>query len=82
MVLEALAAGLPVITTPQGAADAELPCLRLPAQDLAGLAAAVARVDPRQPRDSRLPQSFTLAASAAAYLQLFEGLLARPARAV
>ena len=82
VVLEALAAGLPVITTPQGAADAELPCLRLPAQDLAGLAAAVARVDPRQPRDSRLPQSFTLAASAAAYLQLFEGLLARPARAV
>ena len=75
VVLEALASGLPVLTTPQGAADPELTCERLPAGDVAAFAAGLARLSTDQPRRSRLPQAFRLDSSATCYLGLFERLL-------
>ena len=81
VVLEALACGLPVITTPEGAADAELPCQRLPAHDLSSFAAALHDLRPHQPRSSRLPAPFELEYSARAYLALFEALIANSSAA-
>ena len=78
VVLEALACGLPVLTTPQGAADPELPCDRIAADDLEGFAAALRRLSPRPVRPSRLPPAFHLDHSARAYLDLFERLLGSP----
>ncbi len=77
VVLEALACGLPVLTTPLGAADAELACQRYAADDLEGFADALRAVRPGQPRTSRLASGFHLDRSARAYLALFETLLAR-----
>ena len=74
VVLEALASGLPVLTTPQGAADLELPCARFTPGDLAGFAGALGRLDTAQPRGSRLPPTFHLDHSARAYLALLERL--------
>ena len=78
VVLEALAAGLPVLTTPQGARDPELACDRFPPGDREGFAAALARLSTGQPRGSRLPETFHLDHSARRYLDLFERLLRRP----
>ena len=76
VVLEALASGLPVVTTPAGAADPELPCLRFKPGDLAGMADAVLAVQiAGRERRSRLPGRFTRRASAEAHLALFEELL-------
>jgi glycosyltransferase involved in cell wall biosynthesis len=81
VVLEALASGLPVITTPAGAADPGLPCARFGPGDLDGMAGALERVPVAGERASRLPPDYTLQASAARYLALFEALLrARGAR--
>jgi glycosyltransferase involved in cell wall biosynthesis len=80
ITLEALASGLPVITTPAGAADADLPCLRLAPDDVAGMVAAIRRLSSGAPRRSRLPPRFTLQASAERYLALFEELLAARGR--
>ncbi len=75
VVLEALASGLPVLTTWQGAGDPELPCTRFEASHLGGFVDAMARVSTGQPRGSRLPFAFHLDHSAGAYLALFERLL-------
>ena len=80
VVLEALAAGLPVLTTPQGAADPELPCDRLPAGHVDRFAAALTRLSTDLPRGSRLPEAFHLDHSARRYLDLFERLLSTRAR--
>lgn len=74
VVLEALACGLPVVTTPAGAADADLPCQRFAPFDLDGMAEALARLAVAAERPSRLPPAYTLEASAARYLALFEEL--------
>ena len=75
VVLEALAAGLPVLTTPQGAPDPELTCDRLPAGHVDRFAAALTRLSTDRPRGSRLPEAFHLDHSARRYLDLFERLL-------
>ncbi len=80
VVLEALAAGLPVLTTALGAADPELPCMRFAARDVDGFAHALAGLASDQPRSSRLPAAFQLDQSARSYLDLFERLLCAPAR--
>ncbi len=80
VVLEALACGLPVLTTPQAACDPELPCRRLGAGALGGFADALSRLSTGQPRISRLPAAFHLDHSAQAYLALFDRLLSDPAR--
>ena len=59
VVLEALACGLPVLTTPQGAGDPELPCARFAAHDVDGFAEALGGLStgpgPRLPPAARLP---------------------------
>jgi glycosyltransferase involved in cell wall biosynthesis len=74
-VLEALASGLPVITTAQGAA-ADLPCRRVPVGD--GKALRDAMLEVRLcglDRPTLLPSNYTLADTAQAYLKLFDSLL-------
>ena len=80
VVLEALACGLPVLTTPQGACDPELPCLRLEAGALERFAEALRHLPTGQPRTSRLPDAFHLDHGAQAYLALFDRLLSRSTR--
>jgi glycosyltransferase involved in cell wall biosynthesis len=75
IVLEALACGLPVVTTAAGAMDADLPCLRCAPADVEAMAAALLQVVGDRTRASRLPAAFTLEASATRYLALFEALL-------
>jgi glycosyltransferase involved in cell wall biosynthesis len=75
IVLEALASGLPVVTTPAGAMDAELPCRRCDPSDVHAMAGALLRSFADRTRASRLPAGFTLEASASRYLALFEELL-------
>ena len=82
VVLEALACGLPVLTTPRGATDPELPCDRFGPGDDELFAAALGGLTPASRRATRLPPAFQLDHSARSYLDLFERLLGgrRPER--
>jgi glycosyltransferase involved in cell wall biosynthesis len=75
-LLEALASGLPVITTPNGG-DAELPCARAPAGD-AGATCREILTAVRGPiqRVSALPERYTLDYSGRRYIELFQQILA------
>lgn len=76
--LEALAAGLPVVTTPNGG-DADLPATRIAANDPSATAKALLGAF-KAPvhRGSRLPRRYTLDQAVDDYLSLFEQLLSDP----
>ncbi len=76
-VLEALAAGLPLITTPNGAA-ADLPAVRVPVGDAGALAAAMLETAPSpQPRAGRLPEGYSIRRTADCYAELFQDLISK-----
>lgn len=73
-VLEALACGLPLITTPNGA-SADLPALRVGMGDREALRAAMAETRlAGTERASLLPQSYSIRQTAQAYVGLFAAL--------
>ncbi|MDR3507379.1 MAG: glycosyltransferase family 4 protein [Caulobacteraceae bacterium] len=76
-LLEALASGLAVITTPNGG-DKELPCVRVPVADVEATTAAILDVTKTSSeRASALPERYSLDYSGRQYVALFEKLLHR-----